>query len=168
MLSQNLLSSNTCAQVCFLDVTQKLMFPCLVLLPSQPHTLISMVSVQLAQGNVTGALALFRHILVTALSSSSSSSFAGCEQCRASLPLLRCLQFYPFLYNLSHRQPCSRESIKHTQIFSSWLLYFFLKYGVRAGNCNVSKHQHFSVIWFKIWRHFETYFAGFKRLTIAL
>ncbi|KAL3065850.1 hypothetical protein OYC64_015900 [Pagothenia borchgrevinki] len=76
---------------------------------SEPHTLISMVSVQLAQGNVTGALALFRHILVTALSSSSSSSsFAGCEQCRASLPLLRCLQFYPFLYNLSHRQPCSQ------------------------------------------------------------
>ncbi|KAI3377394.1 hypothetical protein L3Q82_008582, partial [Scortum barcoo] len=75
----------------------------------QPHTLLSLVSVQLAQGNVTGALALFRHILVTALSSSSSfSSFAGCEQCRTSLPLLRCLQFYPFLYNLSHRQPCSQ------------------------------------------------------------
>ncbi|XP_039650779.1 tetratricopeptide repeat protein 17 isoform X2 [Perca fluviatilis] len=73
----------------------------------QPHTLLSLVSVQLAQGNVTGALALFRHILATALSSSSSfSSFAGCEQCRTSLPLLRCLQFYPFLYNLSHRQPC--------------------------------------------------------------
>uniref|UniRef100_A0AAQ5X9J9 Tetratricopeptide repeat domain 17 n=1 Tax=Amphiprion ocellaris TaxID=80972 RepID=A0AAQ5X9J9_AMPOC len=39
---------------------------------SEPHTLLSLVSVQLAQGNVTGALALFRHILVTALSSSSS------------------------------------------------------------------------------------------------
>ncbi|XP_067430789.1 tetratricopeptide repeat protein 17 isoform X2 [Thunnus thynnus] len=75
----------------------------------QPHTLLSSVSVQLAQGNVTGALALFRHILVTAVSSSASySSFAGCEQCRTSLPLLRCLQFYPFLYNLSHRQPCSQ------------------------------------------------------------
>ncbi|XP_035011293.1 tetratricopeptide repeat protein 17 isoform X3 [Hippoglossus stenolepis] len=73
----------------------------------QPHTLLSLVSVHLAQGNVTGALALFRHTLVTALSSSSSfSSLAGCEQCRTSLPLLRCLQFYPFLYNLSHRQSC--------------------------------------------------------------
>ncbi|KAM8893357.1 tetratricopeptide repeat protein 17 [Spinachia spinachia] len=69
---------------------------------SEPHTLLSLVSVQLARGNVTGALAEFRHILATAL----SSSFAGCEQCRHGLPLLRCLQFYPFLYNLSQRQPC--------------------------------------------------------------
>uniref|UniRef100_A0A3Q1G2M5 Tetratricopeptide repeat domain 17 n=1 Tax=Acanthochromis polyacanthus TaxID=80966 RepID=A0A3Q1G2M5_9TELE len=74
---------------------------------SEPHALLSLVSVHLAQGNVTGALALFRHILGTALSSSSFASFAGCQQCRASLPLLRCLQFYPFLYNLSQRQPCS-------------------------------------------------------------
>ncbi|XP_029314323.1 tetratricopeptide repeat protein 17 [Cottoperca gobio] len=87
---------------------QTLLEEALALNASEPHTLISLVSVQLAQGNVTGSLALFRHILVTALSSSSSSiSFAGCEQCRTSLPLLRCLQFYPFLYNLSHRLPCS-------------------------------------------------------------
>lgn len=80
-----------------------------VFLP-QPHTLLSLVNVQLAQGNVTGALSLFRHILVMALSSSPSfASFAGCEQCRTTLPLLRCLQFYPSLYNLSHRQPCSRK-----------------------------------------------------------
>ncbi|XP_078121098.1 tetratricopeptide repeat protein 17 [Sander vitreus] len=86
---------------------QTLLEQALALNASEPHTLLSLVSVQLAQGNVTGALALFRHILATALSSSSSfSSFAGCEQCRTSLPLLRCLQFYPFLYNLSHRQPC--------------------------------------------------------------
>eukprot|EP00064_Thunnus_orientalis_P010540 superscaffoldBa00001440_g10566 len=87
---------------------QTLLEQALALNASEPHTLLSSVSVQLAQGNVTGALALFRHILVTAVSSSASySSFAGCEQCRTSLPLLRCLQFYPFLYNLSHRQPCS-------------------------------------------------------------
>ncbi|XP_041647557.1 tetratricopeptide repeat protein 17 isoform X2 [Cheilinus undulatus] len=80
----------------------------LALNASEPHTQLSMVSVQLAQGNMTGALALFRHILVTALSSSTSfASLAGCEQCRSSLPLLRCLQFYPSLYNLSHRPPCS-------------------------------------------------------------
>uniref|UniRef100_A0A4W6EKX6 Tetratricopeptide repeat domain 17 n=1 Tax=Lates calcarifer TaxID=8187 RepID=A0A4W6EKX6_LATCA len=89
---------------------QTLLEQALALNASEPHTLLSLVSVQLAQGNVTGALALFRHILVMALSSSSSfSSFAGCEQCRTSLSLLRCLQFYPFLYNLSHR-PCSGEA----------------------------------------------------------
>uniref|UniRef100_A0A672G359 Tetratricopeptide repeat domain 17 n=1 Tax=Salarias fasciatus TaxID=181472 RepID=A0A672G359_SALFA len=90
---------------------QTLLEHALALNSSEPHTQLSLVSVQLAQGNVTGALALFRHILETALSSSSSfTSFADCQQCRSSLPLLRCLQFYPFLYNLSQRQPCSRES----------------------------------------------------------
>uniref|UniRef100_A0A8D3A927 Tetratricopeptide repeat domain 17 n=1 Tax=Scophthalmus maximus TaxID=52904 RepID=A0A8D3A927_SCOMX len=89
---------------------QTLLEQALALNQSEPHALLSLVSVHLAQGNVTGALALFRHTLLTALSSSSSfSSFAGCEQCRTGLPLLRCLQFYPFLYNLSHRQPCPRE-----------------------------------------------------------
>uniref|UniRef100_A0A8L0DVC0 Tetratricopeptide repeat domain 17 n=1 Tax=Oncorhynchus mykiss TaxID=8022 RepID=A0A8L0DVC0_ONCMY len=68
----------------------------LALNASEPHTLLSLVSVNLAQGNVTGALDLFRQTL--ALS-------ASCAQCRASLPLLRCLQFYPFLYNLQ-RSPC--------------------------------------------------------------
>ncbi|XP_044041325.1 tetratricopeptide repeat protein 17 [Siniperca chuatsi] len=90
---------------------QTLLEQALALNASEPHTLLSLVSMQLAQGNVTGALALFRHILVTALSSSSSfSSLAGCEQCRTSLPLLRCLQFYPFLYSLSHRQACSQSA----------------------------------------------------------
>uniref|UniRef100_A0A3Q3A0P1 Tetratricopeptide repeat domain 17 n=1 Tax=Kryptolebias marmoratus TaxID=37003 RepID=A0A3Q3A0P1_KRYMA len=78
---------------------QTLLEHALALNASEPHTLLSLVSVHLAQSNVTGALALFRHILETTLSSSSSfSSFAGCEQCRTSLPLLRCLQFYPSLY----------------------------------------------------------------------
>uniref|UniRef100_A0A671Y660 Tetratricopeptide repeat domain 17 n=1 Tax=Sparus aurata TaxID=8175 RepID=A0A671Y660_SPAAU len=87
---------------------QTLLEQAVALNASEPHTLFSLVSLQLAQGNVTGALALFRHILVTALSSSASfASLAECKQCRTSLPLLRCLQFYPFLYNLSQRQPCS-------------------------------------------------------------
>ncbi|KAM4630032.1 tetratricopeptide repeat protein 17 [Polymixia lowei] len=91
---------------------QTLLEQALVLNASEPHTLLSLVSVQLAQGNVTGALAQFRQVLETALASpSSSSSLAGCEQCRSSLPLLRCLQFYPFLYNLSHRQPCPQGAV---------------------------------------------------------
>uniref|UniRef100_A0A3Q4N1N2 Tetratricopeptide repeat domain 17 n=1 Tax=Neolamprologus brichardi TaxID=32507 RepID=A0A3Q4N1N2_NEOBR len=89
---------------------QTLLEYALALNASEPHTLLSLVSVHLAQGNVTGALALFRHILVTALSSSSFTSFSGCEQCRSSLPLLRCLQFYPSLYNLSNRQSCSSDT----------------------------------------------------------
>uniref|UniRef100_A0A8C7MUH1 Tetratricopeptide repeat domain 17 n=1 Tax=Oncorhynchus kisutch TaxID=8019 RepID=A0A8C7MUH1_ONCKI len=83
----------------------------LALNASEPHTLLSLVSVNLAQGNVTGALDLFRQTL--ALS-------ASCAQCRASLPLLRCLQFYPFLYNLQ-RSPCPRECP------SSPLMPYFIK-----------------------------------------
>ncbi|XP_059927187.1 tetratricopeptide repeat protein 17 isoform X1 [Gadus macrocephalus] len=71
---------------------------------SEPHSLLSLVSVHLAQGNVTGALALFRHALEAGLA--PPSPLEGCDQCRSSLPLLRCLQFYPSLYNLSQRQPC--------------------------------------------------------------
>ncbi|XP_022521012.2 tetratricopeptide repeat protein 17 isoform X1 [Astyanax mexicanus] len=79
---------------------QTLLQQALELNTSEPHTVLSMVNVQLTRGNLTGALALFRHAL---------SLSAGCSQCRASLPLLRCLQFYPFLYNLQH-QPCQQGS----------------------------------------------------------
>uniref|UniRef100_A0A8C6W0P8 Tetratricopeptide repeat domain 17 n=1 Tax=Nothobranchius furzeri TaxID=105023 RepID=A0A8C6W0P8_NOTFU len=88
---------------------QMLLEHAMALNASEPHTLLSLVSLHLAQSNVTGALALFRHILEVTLSSPSSSSFADCEQCQSNLPLLRCLQFYPSLYNLSHRQSCSRD-----------------------------------------------------------
>lgn len=64
----------------------------------QPHTLLSLVNVHLSQGNLTGALAVFRRALTLTV---------HCPQCRASLPLMRCLQFYPFLYNLQHQAcPC--------------------------------------------------------------
>ncbi|XP_030621782.1 tetratricopeptide repeat protein 17 [Chanos chanos] len=79
---------------------QQLLKEALDLNESEPHILLSMVSVHLSQGNVTGALALFRHAL---------SLSASCDQCYTSLPLLRCLQFYPLLYNL-HRPPCQPGS----------------------------------------------------------
>ncbi|XP_067258090.1 tetratricopeptide repeat protein 17 [Chanodichthys erythropterus] len=67
---------------------------------SEPHTLLSLVNVHLSQGNLTGALAVFRRALTLTV---------HCPQCRASLPLMRCLQFYPFLYNLQH-QACPSGS----------------------------------------------------------
>uniref|UniRef100_A0AAY5EZ98 Tetratricopeptide repeat domain 17 n=1 Tax=Electrophorus electricus TaxID=8005 RepID=A0AAY5EZ98_ELEEL len=85
---------------------QDLLQRALELNASEPHTLLSVVSVRLAQGNVSGALALFRHAL---------SLSASCTQCHASLPLLRCLQFYPFLYNLQ-RQPCQCEYSHHHRL----------------------------------------------------
>ncbi|KAK7170121.1 hypothetical protein R3I94_000378 [Phoxinus phoxinus] len=67
---------------------------------SEPHTLLSLVNVHLCQGNLSGALAVFRRALTLTV---------HCPQCRASLPLMRCLQFYPFLYNLQH-QACPSGS----------------------------------------------------------
>ncbi|XP_016396466.1 tetratricopeptide repeat protein 17 [Sinocyclocheilus rhinocerous] len=66
----------------------------------KPHTLLSLVNIHLSQGNLTGALAVFRQALTLTV---------HCPQCRASLPLMRCLQFYPFLYNLQH-QACPSGS----------------------------------------------------------
>ncbi|GAA6104522.1 tetratricopeptide repeat protein 17 isoform X1 [Tachysurus ichikawai] len=81
-------------------VAQELLQQAMEINASEPHTLLSMVSVQLSRGNLTGALTLFRHTL---------SLSGSCSQCHASLPLLRCLQFYPFLYKLQH-QTCQHGS----------------------------------------------------------
>ncbi|XP_035252632.1 tetratricopeptide repeat protein 17 isoform X1 [Anguilla anguilla] len=64
---------------------------------SEPLTVLSRVSVELSRGRVREALAVFRRVL---------SMRAECAQCSASLPLLRCLQFYPLLYDL----PCPQGS----------------------------------------------------------
>uniref|UniRef100_A0A8C9WCG4 Tetratricopeptide repeat domain 17 n=1 Tax=Scleropages formosus TaxID=113540 RepID=A0A8C9WCG4_SCLFO len=68
---------------------------------SQPLSLLSQVTALLSQGNLTGALAVFRQALFIP---------GSCPQCHASLPLLRCLQFYPLLYNLTW-QPCPGEKV---------------------------------------------------------
>uniref|UniRef100_A0A3B3QH76 Tetratricopeptide repeat domain 17 n=1 Tax=Paramormyrops kingsleyae TaxID=1676925 RepID=A0A3B3QH76_9TELE len=68
----------------------------LALNASEPLSLLSQVTMYLSQGNLRAALGVFRRAL---------SLQASCGQCRTSLPLLRCLQFYPFLYNLT-RPPC--------------------------------------------------------------
>uniref|UniRef100_A0A8C1FC61 Tetratricopeptide repeat protein 17 n=1 Tax=Cyprinus carpio carpio TaxID=630221 RepID=A0A8C1FC61_CYPCA len=81
------------------DEAHELLQQALQINRSEPHTLLSLVNVHLSQGNLTGALAMFRRALTLTV---------HCPQCRASLPLMRCLQFYPFLYNLQHQAcPCN-------------------------------------------------------------
>ncbi|RXN00636.1 Apoptosis inhibitor 5 [Acipenser ruthenus] len=67
---------------------------------SEPLTLLSLGNVCLAQGNVSGAVSVFRQAL---------SLGTRCPECESSLRLIRCLQFYPFLYNLSSSPACKRE-----------------------------------------------------------
>uniref|UniRef100_A0A8C1JFP3 Tetratricopeptide repeat protein 17 n=1 Tax=Cyprinus carpio TaxID=7962 RepID=A0A8C1JFP3_CYPCA len=85
------------------DEAHELLQQALQINRSEPHTLLSLVNVHLSQGNLTGALAMFRRALTLTVQ---------CPQCRASLPLMRCLQFYPFLYNLQH-QACPCKYISH-------------------------------------------------------
>uniref|UniRef100_A0A8C2D277 Tetratricopeptide repeat protein 17 n=1 Tax=Cyprinus carpio TaxID=7962 RepID=A0A8C2D277_CYPCA len=92
------------------DEAHELLQQALQINRSEPHTLLSLVNVHLSQGNLTGALAMFRRALTLTV---------HCPQCRASLPLMRCLQFYPFLYNLQHQAcpcnyPTSPSSITHS------------------------------------------------------
>uniref|UniRef100_A0A8C9WHZ9 Tetratricopeptide repeat domain 17 n=1 Tax=Scleropages formosus TaxID=113540 RepID=A0A8C9WHZ9_SCLFO len=74
-----------------------------------PLSLLSQVTALLSQGNLTGALAVFRQALFIP---------GSCPQCHASLPLLRCLQFYPLLYNLTW-QPCPGEVALLPSVFVS-------------------------------------------------
>uniref|UniRef100_A0A672LJB4 Tetratricopeptide repeat protein 17 n=1 Tax=Sinocyclocheilus grahami TaxID=75366 RepID=A0A672LJB4_SINGR len=76
------------------DEAHELLQQALQINRSEPHTLLSLVNIHLSQGNLTGALAMFRRALTLTV---------HCPQCRASLPLMRCLQFYPFLYHLQHQ-----------------------------------------------------------------
>uniref|UniRef100_A0A672LG77 Tetratricopeptide repeat protein 17 n=1 Tax=Sinocyclocheilus grahami TaxID=75366 RepID=A0A672LG77_SINGR len=82
------------------DEAHELLQQALQINRSEPHTLLSLVNIHLSQGNLTGALAMFRRALTLTV---------HCPQCRASLPLMRCLQFYPFLYHLQH-QACPSGS----------------------------------------------------------
>ncbi|MGH0133128.1 UNVERIFIED_CONTAM: hypothetical protein FKN15_021932 [Acipenser sinensis] len=69
---------------------------------SEPLTLLSLGNVCLAQGNVSGAVSVFRQAL---------SLGTRCPECESSLRLIRCLQFYPFLYNLSSSPACKPMSV---------------------------------------------------------
>uniref|UniRef100_A0A8C1JG84 Tetratricopeptide repeat protein 17 n=1 Tax=Cyprinus carpio TaxID=7962 RepID=A0A8C1JG84_CYPCA len=95
------------------DEAHELLQQALQINRSEPHTLLSLVNVHLSQGNLTGALAMFRRALTLTVQ---------CPQCRASLPLMRCLQFYPFLYNLQH-QSLSTCFMDLTYLFNSMPLY---------------------------------------------
>nr|XP_015193805.1 PREDICTED: tetratricopeptide repeat protein 17 isoform X1 [Lepisosteus oculatus]XP_015193806.1 PREDICTED: tetratricopeptide repeat protein 17 isoform X1 [Lepisosteus oculatus] len=76
---------------------------------SEPVTLLSLGNAYLAQGNVSRAVSAFRQAL---------SLPAPCPHCERSLRLIRCLQFYPFLYNLT-RPPCEPGSCHSTEEMSS-------------------------------------------------
>ncbi|XP_015266824.1 PREDICTED: tetratricopeptide repeat protein 17 isoform X2 [Gekko japonicus] len=70
----------------------KLLRKALTINGSEPLTFLSLGNAGLALKNVSGALQAFRHAL---------DLTTKCPECEKSLKLIRCLQFYPFLYNIT-------------------------------------------------------------------
>uniref|UniRef100_A0A8C6ZI28 Tetratricopeptide repeat protein 17 n=1 Tax=Nothoprocta perdicaria TaxID=30464 RepID=A0A8C6ZI28_NOTPE len=70
----------------------RLLLKALAINTSEPLTFLSLGNAYLAQNNVSGALQAFRHAL---------DLKTKCLECESSLKLIRCLQFYPFLYNVT-------------------------------------------------------------------
>ncbi|XP_006865091.1 PREDICTED: tetratricopeptide repeat protein 17 isoform X2 [Chrysochloris asiatica] len=74
-----------------LDAT-KLLLQALAVNSSEPLTFLSLGNAYLALKNVSGALEAFRQALKLT---------TKCPECENSLKLIRCMQFYPFLYNIT-------------------------------------------------------------------
>ncbi|OCT82030.1 hypothetical protein XELAEV_18024538mg [Xenopus laevis] len=70
----------------------KLLLQALAIDQSEPLTLLSLGNTYLSLKNLTGALQVFRAAL---------DIRKGCPECEGSLQMIRCLQLYPFLYNVS-------------------------------------------------------------------
>ncbi|ELW47786.1 Tetratricopeptide repeat protein 17 [Tupaia chinensis] len=74
-----------------LDAT-KLLLQALAVNSSEPLTFLSLGNAYLALKNISGALEAFRQALKLT---------TKCPECENSLKLIRCMQFYPFLYNIT-------------------------------------------------------------------
>uniref|UniRef100_A0A8C5ULL4 Tetratricopeptide repeat protein 17 n=1 Tax=Malurus cyaneus samueli TaxID=2593467 RepID=A0A8C5ULL4_9PASS len=70
----------------------RLLLKALAINASEPLTFLSLGNTYLAQNNISGALQAFRHAL---------DLTTKCLECESSLKMIRCLQFYPFLYNIT-------------------------------------------------------------------
>ncbi|XP_016053138.1 PREDICTED: tetratricopeptide repeat protein 17 isoform X1 [Miniopterus natalensis] len=70
----------------------KLLLQALAINSSEPLTFLSLGNAYLALKNISGALEAFRQALKLT---------TKCPECESSLKLIRCMQFYPFLYNIT-------------------------------------------------------------------
>ncbi|KAK7828972.1 hypothetical protein U0070_002202 [Myodes glareolus] len=91
-----------------LDAT-KLLLQALVVNSSEPLTFLSLGNAYLALKNVSGALEAFRRALKLT---------TKCPECESSLKLIRCMQFYPFLYNITS-SVCSGKHLLNARTIRS-------------------------------------------------
>nr|XP_020653843.1 tetratricopeptide repeat protein 17 isoform X2 [Pogona vitticeps] len=83
----------------------KLLRKALTISDSEPLTFLSLGNAYLALKNVSEALQAFRRALDIA---------TNCLECEKNLKLIRCLQFYPFLYNITSSS-CSGHCHEESQ-----------------------------------------------------
>uniref|UniRef100_A0A8C0JYW6 Tetratricopeptide repeat protein 17 n=1 Tax=Canis lupus dingo TaxID=286419 RepID=A0A8C0JYW6_CANLU len=87
-----------------LDAT-KLLLQALAINSSEPLTFLSLGNAYLALKNISGALEAFRQALKLT---------TKCPECENSLKLIRCMQFYPFLYNITS-SVCSGKQLVNVE-----------------------------------------------------
>lgn len=75
----------------------------MLLFSLQPLTFLSLGNAYLALNNISGALQSFRHAL---------DLTTKCLECESSLKMIRCLQFYPFLYNITSSGCSGKQLLK--------------------------------------------------------
>lgn len=76
----------------------------------QPLTFLSLGNAYLALKNISGALEAFRQALKLT---------TKCPECESSLKLIRCMQFYPFLYNITSSVCSGKQLFSAGKIMSS-------------------------------------------------
>ncbi|XP_029438103.1 tetratricopeptide repeat protein 17 isoform X3 [Rhinatrema bivittatum] len=123
----------------------RLLLRALAINSSEPLTFLSLGNAYLALKNISGALQAFRQSLALA---------TRCPDCESSLQLIRCLQLYPLLYNItasscSGKKPDYRSlgwpspdeclklrRVELTTVASTWL-------AVSAKNIDITEHIDF-------------------------
>lgn len=75
----------------------------------QPLTFLSLGNAYLALKNISGALEAFRQALKLT---------TKCPECENSLKLIRCMQFYPFLYNVTSSVCSGKQLLNVDKILS--------------------------------------------------
>ncbi|EMP34423.1 Tetratricopeptide repeat protein 17 [Chelonia mydas] len=94
----------------------KLLVKAVAINNSEPLTFLSLGNAYLALKNISKALQAFRHAL---------DLTTKCQECESSLKLIRCLQFCPFVYNITS-SVCS-EMLHNALLLHYMIIYLFMQ-----------------------------------------
>ncbi|KAK1335697.1 hypothetical protein QTO34_003490 [Cnephaeus nilssonii] len=101
----------------------KLLLQALAINSSEPLTFLSLGNAYLALKNISGALEAFRQALKLT---------TKCPECESSLKLIRCMQFYPFLYNITSSICSGKQLLSAGKIMNLKQSFFFHPLSLKA------------------------------------